>query len=296
MMPHRADDRFIFMTGATGHTGSRMARRLVDEGWTIRCLVRTPAHARYLPEAPQVEIVPGDLEQPGDWMERLRGAHAWIHLANIRFAAQVVAAARHAQVQRVIAMSSTRRFTRFEDPVAQRVVLGEKAFEECPLDFTILRPTMIFGGPRDNNLEKIVHWLRRRRWMPLVAGGRNRVQPIFVGDLVEALIRTLDRPQSTHRRLLTVAGPEPMTQKTMIETIARLLDRPPIWLPLPYWLMQTAALMNETISPRPWLTRDKVRRQLEDKVFDIEKARLALGGWEPRPFEEAIRLKINGKA
>jgi nucleoside-diphosphate-sugar epimerase len=243
-----------------------------------------------------LEIVPGDLTRPQEWTARLAGAAALIHMAHVGFAEHVVAACQAAGVRRVISFSSTRRFTRFPEATARRVIAGEAAFEASDLDYTILRASMIYGGDRDNNIEKLVKWLRRRRWVPLVAGGRNRVQPIFAWDLVDAVARALARPDATRRRALTVAGPEPLTQRAMIETVGKALGRSPIFVPLPYWMVFSGAAVVQAFAGQRLLTTAQVRRQLEEKIFDIAEARQALGDWTPRPFEEGIRIKIEDKA
>jgi NADH dehydrogenase len=295
-MNSEAGERFLFLTGATGHAGSRVARRMLADGWRLRCLSHSPARAKFLPDDPRLEIVPGDLTRPEAWAAKLAGAAALLHMAHVGFAEHVVAACRAAGVRRVISFSSTRRFTRFPEATARRVIAGEAAFEASDLNCTILRASMIYGGDRDNNVEKLVKWLRRRRWVPLVAGGRNRVQPIFTWDLVDAVARALARPDATRRRALTIAGPEPLTQRAMIETVGRAMGRPPIFVQLPYWMAFSGAAIVQFFAGHRLLTTAQVRRQLEEKVFDIDEAREALGGWTPRSFEEGVRLKIEGKA
>jgi MFS family permease len=65
---------------------------------------------------------------------------------------------------------------------------------------------------------------------------------------------------------------------------------------VPFGLMLAGAGLLEKVQRRPLITRDQVRRTLEDKAFDIGEAREALGGWTPRPFEEAMALKVAGNA
>ncbi len=281
---------FIFLTGATGHTGSYLARRLLAEGRTLRCLVHTAEHARHLPADERLRVVPGDIEQPEPWQGELAGAAALVHMAHVGFAPMAIAACRAAGVRRLVSLSSTRRFTKFPEETARLVIAGEAALEASGLDFTILRPSMIFGGPRDNNLEKVVRWLGRHRWMPLVAGGRNLVQPIFVLDLVEAIVAALTRPGSIGRAL-TLAGPEALTQRELIEQIARAMGRPLHWVPVPMAAALTAGWLLEQLQHRPLATRDQFRRMLEDKTFDISEAKTVLA-WTPRPFQEAIQLKL----
>ena len=287
----------LFLTGATGHTGSRAARRLLEDGWRLRCLSHNPEHTAHLPRDPNLEIVQGDIREPAAWAEALGGAAALVNMAHVGFAQYVVEACASAGVRRAISFSSTRRFTRFPEETARLVIAGEAALDASDLDYTILRPAMIFGGERDNNLEKLVRWLRRRRWMPLLAGGRNLVQPIYTWDLVDALARALERPEATRRRALTLAGPRPMTQRAMIETLARLMGRPLVWMPVPYAAAWAGAGVVEIfMRRRPFVTRDQVRRMLEDKAFDIGEAQEALGGWQPREFEAAIKEKLAGRA
>ncbi|HOR27682.1 MAG TPA: NAD(P)H-binding protein [Candidatus Sumerlaeota bacterium] len=286
----------IFLTGATGHTGSRLARRLAEEGWRARCLLHTPGRRAYLPDHPRIEVVEGSLTEPAGWAASAAGAAALIHAAHVGFAPRVVEACRAAGVERVIALSSTRRFTRFPEETARRVIAGEEALEHSGLAWTVLRPTMIYGGDRDNNLERLVRWLRRRRWLPRVGDGRNLVQPIFVADLVEAVMRALARPVETRGRALTLAGPEPLTQRQLIEEVAAAMGIRVRWVPVPYGLAMAAAGALELCLRRPPVTRAQLRRTLEDKAFDIDEARAALGGWQPRPFGEGIRLKLAGKA
>ena len=288
---------FIFLTGGTGHTGSRLARRLLELGWRLKCLNHNPENARHLPQHPKLEIIQGDITQPETYAAAARGATAFINMAHVGFAEPVIAACQEAGVYRLISASSTRRFTRFPEATAQRVMAGEAAFITSRLDYTVIRSAMIYGGDRDNNLEKVVRWLRRHRVMPLLSGGRNLVQPIFTWDLVEALVAALRNPETTTGKMLTVAGPAPMTTRAMIETIGREMGRPPIWLPVPYAALMAGAWCLEKVQGRrPLVSRDQIRRQLEDKAFDIAEARAALPGWEPRPFVEGVRLKLKGEA
>jgi nucleoside-diphosphate-sugar epimerase len=97
------------------------------------------------------------------------------------------------------------------------------------------------------------------------------------------------------RREYTLAGPEALTLRQMVEIILGQLGRR-VWLvPVPIWLMMGLAHVCAFVQQRPRLTPDQVRRLGEDKVFDISDARRDLR-FEPIRFEEGIRLKIAGSA
>ncbi len=280
-------DRFLFVTGGTGKTGSRLIRRLLHDGWDVRALVRTDEHRRFLPQDERLTILRGDLTDPAKspaWAESLKGADAVLHLAHTGFAEKIVRACQSVGVGRLICLSSTRRFTKFPEQTAKMVIEGEASVEASGLNWTILRSSMIYGGGRDNNVEKLSRWLRGCRFMPLVRGGKNLVQPIFVDDLAEALVRALARPTETSRTALTVAGPEPITWKRMVQNVGEKIGRPPIWIPVPYGLLFSAAALAEFLPGRPPATRDQIRRLLEDKTFDIAESVSVLGDWHPRKF------------
>lgn len=284
----RSEEGFVFVTGATSNTGARVVARLLGEGREVKALTRDEARAGRLPRSERLEIVVGDLDRHEEWIERVRGAAAVVHLAHIGFGERIVTLCEAAGARRLVALSSARRFTRFADASARRVIAGEERIERSGLDYTILRSTMIYGGGRDNNVERVRRWLKRRRWMPLVGGGASLVQPIYSSDLADAIVRALANPKSTARRSLTVAGPRAITWKEMIETIAAGSDRPVSWLPVPYPLALAGAAILGFLPGRAPVTRDQVRRLLEDKAFDISEASEALGGWQPCPFMEGL--------
>lgn len=285
-------EKRLFVSGGTGPTASRGVRRLLSEGYALRCLVRTRERERLLPKHSNLEIVYGDLTKPEGWSEAVRGAEAFVNFAHIGFAESLVAACERAGVRRLISLSSTRRFTRFPESTARMVIAGEGRIEASGLDYTILRPAMIYGTPRDNNVEKIVRWAGKHRWMPLVRGGGNLIQPIHSDDVVDAVVRALTRPAETRRRAMTLAGPESISWREMIETIAREMNRRLIFIPIPFAAALGGAALLELAPGRPIATRDQVRRLLEDKAFDITEARAALGGWSPRSFADGVRQKL----
>ncbi len=299
----------LLVTGAGSHTGRRAVRRLLAEDRHLKLITRDPEGLGQIlrpeedltlggnPSQASYETFAADLADAScvaALADAARGCDAVVHIAHIGFAETMVRVCREAGVSRLICISSTRRFTRFPDATAQRVIDGEKCVTDSnasDLNTTILRPTMIYGDEGDNNLARVARWLERRRWMPLVRGGRNLVQPIFVDDLVEAIIRAVDRPEATGRRALTLAGPEAITWRAMIEAVGIAIDRPVRWIPLPFSLVLAAAALAQIFPGRPVATTAQVRRLLEDKAFDIDEATEALGGWRPRSLRDGLELK-----
>jgi uncharacterized protein YbjT (DUF2867 family) len=282
----------ILVTGATGHTGQRLIERLLACGESIRVLTRrAPEH---LPARLHgAEIVRGDIEDPACLARAASGCRAIIAMTHIRFAARIVAAARDASVRRVLFMSSARRFTKYPEQTARWVIEGEQAVMESGLDWTILRPTMIYGGDEDNNLTHLIRSLRRWPVHALPDGGRMLWQPVFTWDVVAAILAALENPQ-TIQRDYTLAGPEPVSYAEMVRTILRAAGLRRLLVPVPLGVVMLAARLLACVMSRPPLRPDQVQRMREDKVFDITAARRDLG-FDPIPFAEGIRRKLAGE-
>jgi nucleoside-diphosphate-sugar epimerase len=281
-------DSFIFITGVTSPVGRAVVRRLASAGYRLCCLLRSSEGERAPFNESRLSIVRGDLIDPAPWESALDGAAAVVHLAPIGRVVPLAAASSRRGVGRFIALSSTRRFTRFDDAVARRVIDGEAALEASPLNFTVLRPTMMYGGAADANIHALARWFERRSWLPLIGGGRALVQPVHIDDVADAVARCLDRPELTARRALTLAGPHPMTWKAMAESVAASRGRRVHWIPLP---ARPALALVRSLAPyslRAARLAAIIQRLGEDRAFDIEDAARLLGGWTPVDFRTGL--------
>lgn len=289
-----SDTKPIVITGASGHTGMRLAKRLVEAGRRVRAITRDPA---VIPLAlrRRMEIRRCDLTVAEEARYAVSGASAVVAMTHIRFAPYIIEAMQAEGVRRAIFMSSTRRFTRFPEETARAVIAGEEAVQQADdLDWTILRASMIYGGSQDNNLTHLVRWLKSTPVFPLPGTGSMRWQPVFTWDVISAIEAALDRPQ-TIKKAYTLAGPEPITLREMIETILRCMGKRVLLVPVPIAFLRFAARMLAMVMDRPPITLDQIQRLEEDKVFDISEAQRDIG-FAPISFEEGIRRKLAGNA
>ncbi len=281
----------ILVTGATSHTGCRVVRRLIERGHNVRCLVRTERNEKFLPTE-KIEIVQGDIRDTAVVLAALKDVNMLVNVAHIRFAHTLIPLCRDAEVTHVIFISSTRRYTKFPCVSATEVIEAEDAIRKTGLEYTILRPAMIYGGKRDNNMSKLVEQIRHHTIFPIFGSGKNLIQPLFVWDLVSAILYCVEHP-ATARKEYTLAGPEAITYRQALDAIARLTNRKIHFVPIPLWLCVAGVKIYERCTQRPRITAEQVRRFGEDKTFDIEDARRDLG-FAPRSFEEGIKLKLSG--
>jgi len=292
-MPDESDKpgRPILVTGGTSHTGERVVARLLARGEQVRILTRDPDKPYRLGmNLDAVGICRGDLTAPWTLWEALEGCRALVNVAHIRFGETCVRACNALGVSRLVVMSSTRILTRWPCETSRAVARGESAVATSDLDWTTLRASMIYGGPRDNNVTRLVRWIQRHRWAPLVAGGRGLIQPVFVDDLADLIVRVLDEPSAIRRRF-TVAGPEPISYRMLMQLLARELNRPVRFVSVPGGAAVAGAWILERFAPGLRIRMEQVRRLLEDKVSDIGETKAALD-FSPRPIEDGVRVKL----
>ena len=282
----------ILVTGASGHTAHYLIVRLLAGGRRVRALVRPASAVQHLAGL-DIELCRADLEDGAGLREACSGAEAVCALSHIRLAPAVLTACRAAGVPRVVFMSSARRYTRFPDKRARAVIAGEEAVRASALDYTIVRPTMIYGDDRDRNISRLVALVRRWRVLPLPGGGANLVQPIWVGDVACALEAAL-RPAAAGREY-DLGGAQPQPYRVLIEEIAAALGTRirlvPVPLSLAMPLAWAAERLGTCLGTQPPLTTGQLRRMREDRTVDWSAAAADLD-FQPLDFAEGIRKKL----
>jgi uncharacterized protein YbjT (DUF2867 family) len=279
----------ILVTGVTSPTGSRVVRRLAEEGESVRSFVHTRANEGYVPRETS-EVIYGDLANPSDVQRALEGVSTLINVAHIRFAEQIVPIAEQTGISRALFISSTRQFTRLDDPVAQEIARAEDVIRGSSLRYTILRPSMIYGDRRDKNVSRLTAMVRKSPIVPLPRGGRNLVQPVFVLDLVQAIVRAL-KNEKTVRRQYDIAGPEPITYRQMVEIVAKVLGKKRIIFGVPLPVAYGVAQICQALKARIFFSPEQVLRFGEDRAFDISEAVTEIP-FAPRGFEDGLRLSL----
>jgi len=285
----------VLVTGATGFTGSRLVPLLLKNGFQVRCLTR-PDSDRSPLSALTVEWVTGDLSNTEALTSALRGMDALVNIASLGFghAQGIIDSARAAGVKRGLFISTTAIFTQLNAGSRSIRLAAEEAIQTSGLDFTILRPTMIYGTPRDRNMWRLVRLLRVSPVMPIFGDGESLQQPIFVDDVAQAVLLALQH-QNTIGRSYNIAGKEPLTYNQVIDTVASALGKRVWKLHLPYMPVVRLLQLAERTGLRLPIKAEQVLRLNEDKAFSYEDAKRDFG-FSPRSFEEGIGLEFLSRA
>ena len=102
--------------------------------------------------------------------------------------------------------------------------------------------------------------------MPLIGGGATRFQPVYVGDVAEAVLAALERPEAPGKTY-ELGGPQILTLKELFELLLKEIGRKRLLLPMPFGLAFLFAFFQELLPlPQPLITRDQVRMLKRDAV------------------------------
>ncbi len=197
-----------------------------------------------------------------------------------------MAAAEEAGLKRAVFVSTTAVTTALDPPTKQVRLAAEEQIRRSALDWTILRPTMIYGDAGDRNLSRLLRLLTRTPVLPVPGTGRCLHQPVHVADVAAAVLAAAQCPVSAGG-LYNVAGPEPIPFGELLRTCARAVGRRTRLLPVPLAPLVPLARGYERVSRRPRLRAEQLLRLGEDKAFAIDDAVRDLG-YAPRPFADGI--------
>ncbi len=253
----------IFLTGATGYIGGRLAPRLLDRGYRVRCLVRSAAKAGARPWADheRVEFVEGDAADESLLSRAMRGcdtAYFLIHSMNasepefhrrdLALAAAFSKAASAAGVRRIIYLGGLGETgADLSEHLASRRDV-ESALAQDGVPVTVLRAAMIIGSGSASF--EILRYLTER--LPVMITPRwvyTECQPISVRDVLHYLIASLEQ-DSTAGRVIDIGGPDVVTYARLMREMAAALHLPRrIVVPVPVLTPRLSSLWIHLVTP-----------------------------------------------
>jgi NADH dehydrogenase len=232
----------------------------------------------------------------------VRDADAVINLVGILFergrqrfdavqtsGAQAAATAAERHGARMIHVSAIGADPNSPSAYARSKAEGEKAVLAAAPSATIFRPSIIFG-PDDSFFNRFGSLARLSPALPLIGGGHTRFQPVFAGDVGEAIALAVEgktRPGTIYE----LGGPEVFTFRALMEYILATIERRRVLMPIPFWLAKLQATVLQFL-PNPPLTPDQVELLRSDNVvspqaIDEQRSLQALG-IEPRTVEAIV--------
>jgi NADH dehydrogenase len=299
------NDTLITVFGGSGFLGRHVVRALAKRDYRIRVAVRRPdlaGHLQPLGRVGQIHAVQANLRHPASVAAAARDADVVVNLVGIlfergrqrfdavqAFGAEQTALAAAAEGARMVHVSAIGADEASGSAYARAKAAGEKAVLAAAPEAVVFRPSIVFG-PEDDFFNRFAALARVLPALPLVGGGETRFQPVFVGDVAEAIARAVAGEAGTGT-VYELGGPEVRSFKQLLEYVLAVTERRRLLIPLPFALAKFQAAFLQFL-PKPPLTPDQVELLKRDNVVSAEaqaEGRTLLGlGIEPVAMEAIV--------
>lgn len=286
----------LYVTGITGHSGRWFVERLVNESYKgmLRCVVRGDSDTGFLDNSGlDIEKVVGDLNDPKFLITSMSGCTAVLHIASIKFSEDVVNAALYNNVEWAILVHTTGRYSKYKSASAEYIDIEEHVLKyRDRMGITVLRPTMIYGSSRDQNMYKLISFLHRFKFFPMFGEGENLMQPIHARDLGNAYYDVIVNRRTTFNKEYNLPGKRHLSYMDLVRTVSNTLGRRNVIVKIPLWISILAARVYNALDKKAIISVEQVLRMQEDKAFEYEDAMRDFG-YSPISFEDGIVEEVN---
>ncbi|MBL8574611.1 MAG: complex I NDUFA9 subunit family protein [Hyphomicrobiaceae bacterium] len=272
--------KLVTVFGGSGFVGRYVVRLLAKRGWRVRVAVRRPDLAGHLqPDGAvgQIQPIQANLRYPESVTRAIAGADAVINLVGILYetgkqgfdavqadgAATVAKAAAAAGISNFVQISAIGADAGSDSDYARSKAAGEAAVLAAIPSAVIVRPSIVFGQ-EDDFFNRFGAMARLSPVLPLIGGGKTRFQPVYVGDVAEAIVNAVDG-KATPGATYELGGPEVKSFKECMELVNAETLRSRFLVPLPVGLAKLQAMFLQLL-PKPMLTVDQVKLLGADNV------------------------------
>jgi uncharacterized protein YbjT (DUF2867 family) len=310
----------IVILGGTGFLGTRLVSRLVKDGHRVTALSRDRERHKHLLVLPGLTIENCDVYQEPQLSERFRGKDVVINLvgilnergfggggfrrAHVELTRGVLQAMKSAGVTRLLQVSALKAATDAPSFYLKSKGEAERLIRDqtSALDWTIFKPSVMFG-PGDTFLNRFAGLLAAVPGVLPLARANARMQPVFVDDVVDALVRCLHGGASS-RQTFELGGTQVYTLREVVSLVSRLTGKRRLIVGLPGFLGYLQGAFLNFVPGRPFSTDNYCSLKVDSVVSDdgllklgiqphslAAQARQYLGS-----FEDNARLSENRAA
>lgn len=298
-------ETLVTVFGGSGFLGRHVVRALARAGYRIRPAVRRPdlaGHLQPLGRVGQIHAVQANLRYPASIEAAVRDADVVINLVGILFergrqrfeavqaeGASQVAQAAAAAGARMIQVSALGADPDSPSLYARSKAAGEAAVLAASPGATIYRPSILFG-PEDDFFNRFAAMARMFPALPLVGGGETLFQPVFVGDVAQAILKAAGGG-ARGGTIYELGGPDVKSFKALMEYVLAVTERKRLLVPLPFAIAKLQAYVLQFL-PTPLLTPDQVELLKRDNVVSAaakaEGRTIEALGIEPAAMEAIV--------
>ncbi|MEO0620525.1 MAG: complex I NDUFA9 subunit family protein [Pseudomonadota bacterium] len=298
--------KLVTLFGGGGFIGRHTVRAFAQKGYRVRVAVRRPDLAGHLQPTGavgQIHAVQANIRYPKSVEAAVEGADTVVNLVavlqsrgkqsfdnlHVEGAKTVATAVKAAGAQSFVQISGLGASETSASDYARTKAVGERAVLQAFPEAIILRPSVVFG-PEDDFFNRFAGMARISPVLPLVGGGATKFQPVYVGDVADAIVNAAEgvgTPGMTYE----LGGPEVLSFRECIDRVQQYTGRDRAYVSLPFWAAKIQARLM-SILPNAPLTPDQVRLLKTDSIVsetaqEDGRTLAALGVEAPR-FIDAI--------
>ena len=294
-----ANTRFVTIFGGTGFLGRRVVRHIRKHGFSVRIASRHPDRAQRLfaLDDAQLQSIEANIHDERSVADAVAGAYGVVNAVSLYVehgretfhsvhaeSAQLVAAqARLAGVERLVHVSGIGSDAASPSLYIRKRGEGELAVRAAFANATLVRPAVMFG-PDDAFLVTLLKFLSQLPIYPMFGRGLTKLQPAYVEDVAEAIVRTLKQTDSTFE----FGGPRVYSYEELIKVVACEASLKPRLIPVPFAAWHALAWFAKILS-RPPITQNQVELMQIDTVASPELPGFKKLGITPVAVEEILQ-------
>jgi NADH dehydrogenase len=288
----------VLVTGATGFLGRQVVPELLARRHQVRCLIHSPGKERLFDHG-EVEVHYGSILNPESLSQAMYGVQSVAHLVGIirsgrgasfdlvhrQGTANVVEAAKDAGAREIIYVSAMGAAPDPKYPYLHSKQQGELRVTSSGLDYTILRPSVIFGEG-DEFMTALAGLVRAGPVTPVIGSGKNRMQPVAVKDVARCVAASVGN-SLVKGKTINLGGPHRLSYNDLLEEVALAMGRPLRRVHIPTALVWPAVSVAQQLLPRPPVTTTQLRMLGVRNVAEGRDMELAFG-FTPTPLRGNI--------
>lgn len=267
----------VLVLGGTGFVGRHVCEQLTRAGIRVTVPTRRAINAQHVQMLPMVDVQEANVHDeaalqrllPGhdavvNLVAVLHGSHRNFDKVHVELPQKLARAMQASGVRRLVHISAIGADVKGPSNYLQSKGAGEAALQAAGLQLTILRPSVIFGAE-----DKFMNlFARLQNCLPLVplAGADVKFQPVWVGDVAQAVLRCLQQPEQTVGQTYELGGAQVFTLRELVQLAGKLSGHPRPVIGIPLTLGWLQAGLMEILPGEPMMSTDNVCSLMRDNV------------------------------
>ena len=308
------NQKIIAIFGGGGFLGKHLMRQLTKLDYRIKVATRNPylkGHLKPLGNPGQIELFKTNIFDKDDVNRAIKNCDFVINLVGIlhetrrqkfnqihaEFPAFLSKLCSEKNIKKLIHISALGVKEKHISLYMQSKLQGEKNIQNNFKSSVILRPSIVFG-PDDKFFNKFASIAQFLPFLPLIGGGKTKFEPIYVGDVAKAIVKTLELNNS-QTKIYELGGPENFSFKQLMEVLLQEIKKKRLLIPIPFNIAKFQSYFLQII-PNPLLTPDQVELLKYNNVVSGEYNTLKDLGISGKTIREILpkyiyRYRVGGQ-